>query len=248
MDSRRKNILTLLLIIVIVIIVGIIGYIGFELVNENVKEGKAAEITDEFDSLIPTVTEDELAEADIENGDTTAGDGQEQNQGQDSGQTNQNGGSYSGTGTNRRNTGGSYSSGVSIGGYWVVGTISIPVNGIRYSIFSQGTAQALERGVSLVYTSNGLNQPGDTVIAGHNYRNRQFFSKNKNLKDGDKIIIKDASGVEVTYSVYYKFVTNSSDASFYERDTGGKREITLTTCTDQGTTTGERYIVYAREV
>ena len=97
-------------------------------------------------------------------------------------------------------------------------------------------------------TSNGLNQPGDTVIAGHNYRNRLFFYRNKNLKDGDKIIIKDTSGVEVTYSVYYKFITTSSDATFYERDTGGKREITLTTCTDQGTKTGERYIIYAREV
>ena len=52
----------------------------------------------------------------------------------------------------------------------------------------------------------------------------------------------------MTYSVYYKFVTNSSDASFYQRETNGKREITLTTCTDQGSQTGERYIVYAREV
>ena len=37
MESKRKNILTLILIIVIVIIAGIIGYIGFELINENVK-------------------------------------------------------------------------------------------------------------------------------------------------------------------------------------------------------------------
>lgn len=247
MESKRKNILTLILIIVIVIIAGIIGYIGFELINENVKQGNAEDITDEFDSLIPTVTEEELAEADSETGETTG----TENQGQGSGteQTTQNGGGSSGSSKKNTYTGRNYSSsGVSIGGYWVVGTIRIPATGIKYSIFSQGTPQALERGVGLVYTSNGLNQPGDTVIGGHNYRNRLFFSKNKNLKDGDKIIIKDTSGIEVTYSVYYKFITTSSDASFYERDTGGKREITLTTCTDQGTKTGERYIIYAREV
>ena len=63
MESKRKNILTLILIIVIVIIAGIIGYIGFELINENVKQGNAEDITDEFDDLIPTVTEEELAES-----------------------------------------------------------------------------------------------------------------------------------------------------------------------------------------
>ena len=247
MESKRKNILTLILIIVIVIIAGIIGYIGFELINENVKQGNAEDITDEFDDLIPTVTEEELAESESENVDITNEESPEQNQGIS--QTNQNGGSTSGTGNKGTYTRKNYSStGVSIGGYWVVGTIRIPATGIKYSIFSQGTPQALERGVGQVYTSNGLNQPGDTVIAGHNYRNRLFFSRNKNLKDGDKIIIKDTSGVEVTYSVYYKFITTSSDATFYERDTGGQREITLTTCTDQGTKTGERYIIYAREV
>ena len=71
MESKRKNILTLILIIVIVIIAGIIGYIGFELINENVKQGNAEDITDEFDDLIPTVTEEELAESESENVDIT---------------------------------------------------------------------------------------------------------------------------------------------------------------------------------
>ncbi len=239
MKSKDKNVLTLLLIILIVVIAGIIGYIGFELINENVKEGNSTEITDEFDNLIPTVSEDELEEQiDEENTETEDTD----NSGTGT-QTNQSSGTRK---TTKKTT--TKSSGVNIGGYWVVGTIRIPATGIKYSIFSEPTRQALERGVGVLYTANGLNQPGDTVIAGHNYRNRLFFSRNKNLKDGDKIFIKDASGVEVTYSVYYKFVTNSSDASFYQRETNGKREITLTTCTDQGSQTGERYIVYAREV
>ena len=242
MKSKDKNVLTLLLIILIVVIAGIIGYIGFELINENVKEGNSTEITDEFDNLIPTVSEDELEEQ-IDEENTETEDTQPSDNSGTGTQTNQSNGTRK---TTKKTT--TKSSGVNIGGYWVVGTIRIPATGIKYSIFSEPTRQALERGVGVLYTANGLNQPGDTVIAGHNYRNRLFFSRNKNLKDGYKIFIKDASGVEVTYSVYYKFVTNSSDASFYQRETNGKREITLTTCTDQGTKTGERYIVYAREV
>ena len=71
MESRQKNILTILLIIIIVIIAGIIGYLGFEVINQNVKEKEASEITSEFDSIVPTITEDELMEEGIEgqNGD-----------------------------------------------------------------------------------------------------------------------------------------------------------------------------------
>ena len=93
----------------------------------------------------------------------------------------------------------------------------------------------------------GLNHVGNTVIVGHNYRNRLFFSRNKNLNIGDKIIIKDCTGLEITYTIFNKFTANKDDASFYQRETNGKREITLSTCTDQGTKTGERLIICARE-
>lgn len=247
MKSKDKNVLTLLLIILIVVIAGIIGYIGFEVINENVKQGNSEEIISEFDNMVPTISEDELAndegiQLDDQNSDTNSGDEQGgsssgASQGTSSGKT-------TGTSKNRN-----YSSGgINISGYWVAGTIRIPATGIRYSIFTDQSRQALDRGVIMLYTTNGLNQAGNTVIAGHNYRNRLFFSKNKNLKEGDKIIIKDTSGLEITYSIYSKFITNSGDASFYQRDTAGKREITLTTCTDQGTTTGERLIILAKEI
>lgn len=235
MGSRDKNVLTLLLIMVIVIIVGLIGYLGFEIVNGKVKESQSEEITDEFDSQIPTVTEDELVVD--ENIVTTPN---EENTGSST--------NSGGTSTSSSYSGSSYSSsGVNISGYWVVGTIRIPATGIKYSIFSEPTRQALERGVGQVYTTGGLNQPGNTVISGHNYRNRLFFSKNKNLKIGDTVIIKDTSGLEITYVIYDKFTTDSNDASFFQRNTDGKREITLTTCTDDGTKTGQRLIILARE-
>ena len=37
----------------------------------------------------------------------------------------------------------------------------------------------------------GINQAGNTVIIGHNYRNGLFFSNNKKLNNGDKIYITD---------------------------------------------------------
>ena len=51
----------------------------------------------------------------------------------------------------------------------------------------------------------GPNEPGNTVIAGHNYLNRLFFSKNKNLNIGDKVYITDQYGVTVEYTIYNKF-------------------------------------------
>ena len=91
----------------------------------------------------------------------------------------------------------------------------------------------------------GVNKPGNTVIQGHNYRNGLFFSNLKKLSNGDIIYITDETGTKVTYEVYKVFETTESDASFYKRDTAGLREITLSTCTDNGKM---RTIVLAKEV
>lgn len=248
MESKRKNFLTILLIIIIVVVVGVIGYLGFELINGKIKESEAKSITDEFDKQIPTITEEELNETLEQEGNNISEEnvpGQNENGGGSESES----GNIGGTGNNRETyyRRSYYTNGINIDGYWVVGTIYIPASGIRYSIFSQPTKSALEKGIGMVYTSNGINQPGNTVLAGHNYRNSLFFSKNKYLVEGNPIYIKDATGIEVKYIVTSIFKTNSSDTSFYQRDTGGKREITLSTCTDYGSRTGERLIVLARE-
>ena len=49
---------------------------------------------------------------------------------------------------------------------------------------------------------------------------------------GDKIYITDNDGKKVTYTIYNKFETTPEDTSFYQRDTSGKPEVTLSTCTD----------------
>lgn len=72
-----------------------------------------------------------------------------------------------------------------------------------------------------------------------------FFSNLKKLSNGDKIYITDTSGMKVTYEVYNIFETTETDTSFYKRDTAGLREITLSTCTDDGKL---RTIVLAKEI
>ena len=252
MNKKNKNGLTIMLIIVIVIIVGIIGFLGYEVVSTEAKEKEAHRITDEFDDLVPTISEAELAELEAMEaaGDTTQsginGDATTPAASSSTGSSSSGGAS----GGRSYSSGGYYRNGsatIDISGLSVYGTIRIPATNIKYSIFDKPTTAALDSGVAVLYTANGVNRAGNTVIAGHNYRNRSFFSRNKNLKNGDTIIIKDVNGVEVTYVMYHSFTTTSIDASFYQRDTGGKREITLSTCTDNGTRTGERLIIYARE-
>ena len=79
---------------------------------------------------------------------------------------------------------------------------------------------------------------------GHNYRNGMFFSDNKKLSNGDKIYITDLNGNRVTYNIYNVFQTSVNDTSFYNRDTDGAMEVTLSTCTDASD--DQRVIVEAR--
>lgn len=128
-------------------------------------------------------------------------------------------------------------------GFVMKGKITIPRTGLECPILENATKPAIEVAVGIQF-GPGLNQVGNTVIAGHNYRNGLFFSNNKKIKVGDKIHIKDTSGVTVTYTVYSIFETTAEDASYINRNTNGAREITLYTCTDDG---NRRLVIQAKE-
>lgn len=118
-------------------------------------------------------------------------------------------------------------------GFVMLGYITIPATNVKEPILDTVTPESLDTAVAALYPSNPqLNQPGNIVIVGHNYRNGKFFSNNKKLSVGDKIMIKDNTGEELTYTIYQKFETTETDTSFYTRDTNGAAEITLSTCTD----------------
>jgi len=66
------------------------------------------------------------------------------------------------------------------------------------------------------------------------------------LSNGDAIYITDKTGTKIKYEVYKIFEAEGTDSSFYKRDTKGLREITLSTCTNDGGS--QRTIVLAKEV
>ena len=130
-------------------------------------------------------------------------------------------------------------------GYAVAGKLEMPTVNLQYPVLGQMTdANAIEVSVAIQY-GVGLNNVGNTVIIGHNYRNGLFFGSNKNLQVGDTIYITDwETGERLAYTIYNKYTTEESDTSFYQRDTAGKREVSLVTCQ---TNNSYRLVVLARE-
>lgn len=128
-------------------------------------------------------------------------------------------------------------------GFPMVGTIQIPKINLEYPILEDASKDAIEVSVA-VNGGPGLNKVGNTIIIGHNYRNGTFFSNNKNLSNGDKIYITDESGTKVSYTIYNIYTTEPEDSDYMDKDTEGKREVTLVTCTDD---TKSRLIICAKE-
>ena len=126
----------------------------------------------------------------------------------------------------------------------MIGYIEIPKINIKYPILEKETVASLEQSVAVRYPDNpNLNQPGNVVIAGHNYRNGQFFSKLENVATGDIIKITDINGQTLVYTVYEKYETTPEDVAYITRNVGENIEITLVTCTDDS---NARIIVKAR--
>ena len=126
--------------------------------------------------------------------------------------------------------------------FGVLGIIEIPEIDLEYPILEKVTKTSLETSVAFQY-GVGLNEVGNNVIIGHNYRNGVFFSNNHKLEIGDKIHITNHKKEEIKYEIYEMFYADPSDASFYQRDTNGIPEITLSTCSDDSST---RLIILAK--
>lgn len=117
--------------------------------------------------------------------------------------------------------------------YVMIGYIEIPKINIKYPILEKETVASLEQSVAVRYPDNPkLNEAGNVVIAGHNYRNGQFFSNLKNVATGDIVKITDTNGQTLVYTIYEKYETTPEDVAYITRDTGDNTEITLVTCTN----------------
>ena len=132
--------------------------------------------------------------------------------------------------------------------YYVIGEINIPSINVNYPILNSDTLDNIDALLKIsVCKFHGAkpNTVGNLCIVGHNYKNSKFFSKVPTLENGDIIEIKDLSGRTLKYAVYNKFIVDPDNVACTSQLTGGKKEITLITCTDDNK---QRYIIKAREV
>lgn len=220
-NSKYSKVLTVILIVVIIGIVATVGYFVYDIYVVKAKNNKAQEVLEEFSNAS---VRREFDKSDKKE------DGSVQNPLE----------SINSVDSNHVEAN---SEKVYMEGYEVMGTIEIPKTNVNLPILEEVTKKSLETSVAILY-GVGLNEPGNTTIVGHNYRNGLFFSDNKKLAVGDIIYITDQAGNRVTYEIYDRFQTEPSDAKYMERDTEGAREISLSTCTDDSKA---RLILLAKE-
>jgi len=115
--------------------------------------------------------------------------------------------------------------------YYTIGVINIPKIGVNYPILSETSVASLKIAPGKFWGPDP-NQEGNLCIAGHNYRNNQFFSKVPNLQNGDTIEITDLTGKTLEYTVYDKYIVTPEDTNCTSQITNGRTEITLITCTN----------------
>ena len=227
-ESKYSKILTVILVILIVAILGLLGFLGYDWYQKYYLDTEALAFVENYTEGTNDETENN-AENNTENTTNTNNNTTVTNPIDNIDKTN----TISGSNTTSKPT---------YKGFNVVGAIEIPATNVNYPILEEMNTKSLETSVVFLYGA-GINQVGNTVIAGHNYRNGLFFSNNKKLNIGDKIYLTDNSKNRVKYIIYDKFETTSEDADFYSRDTNGKPEVTLTTCNDNSS---KRLILLAR--
>ena len=134
--------------------------------------------------------------------------------------------------------------------YKTIATVEIPKINLVYSVI-QGKIGNLKETESLLksspvkYHGHEPNEVGNFCIVGHNYRNSKFFSKVPTLKVGDIVKLTDLTGRTLEYSAYDIHTVLPENNSDTTQLTGGRKELTLITCTDDGK---QRVIVRCREV
>ena len=121
--------------------------------------------------------------------------------------------------------------------YPSVGRIEIPKIGVNYAILAQASGDKLVDWLKIspvMFWGVYPNEIGNCSIAGHNYRNKRFFSKVPTLEIGDRIRITDAEGKKINYTVFDKYEVKPSNTECIEDVPGkeNKRIVTIITCTN----------------
>lgn len=221
LNSKYNKILTVILVIVVVVIFGLLGFWGYQTYKKYFLQRDIDSALEEFNQTITNTSnkKNEFTGSDPIN--FTAVD----------------------NGVSNNSSGNSTSDVVTYEGFTVVGRMEIPKIDLDLPVLERATKNSLEKSIG-VLMGPGLNQVGNTIIVGHNYRNGTFFSRNNELENGDKIYITDTTGTRIEYTIYNIYTTSSEDSEYITRDTAGKREISLSTCTDDSR---YRLVIWASE-
>lgn len=225
-NSKYSKLLTAILVIAIIAIIGLLTYIAIDWYKAYTTNADITDGLDQFDGYINNI---------ISNTETNTEDNTIIDPNIDENVVVEN--------TTGNTTGDTTTSAPTYKGFNMVGKIEIPKTNVEYPVLEEVTPNSIEASVAVLY-GPGINQIGNTVIIGHNFRNGTFFSNNNRLSIGDEIYLTDLEGTRIKYTIYKKYITGTDDFDYAVRDTNGKREVTLSTCTDDGS---ERIIIWAEE-
>ncbi len=128
--------------------------------------------------------------------------------------------------------------------YHIESVVNIERLGINYPIITETSEELLKISLNK-YWGPSPNEIGNYCVVGHNYKNKKMFGRLNEIVNGDIVELTDMDGNLVRYSVYDKYIVEPTDVSCTSQLTGGKREVTLITCTNYGQ---QRLVVKAREI
>lgn len=221
MQKKGNVFFNIIIIITVVALLGVGGYAAYYNISNMMAVQEAEQAVEEFEKNVIVVAIDNKDENTVQIQQTTEEDDDDEEE--ETPRTR----SYSTT----------------YRGYNMVGTMQIPGIKIKVPIVDKVTINSIAAAVGVLY-GPGPNEIGNTVYAAHNYRNGTFFSDNKYLEIGDKIYITDGDGDTQEYTINNIYETDANDFAYATRNTHGKREISLTTCT---TDPNVRLIIWAVE-
>ena len=227
-DSKYGKFLTVLLVIVAIGVIILLCFLGYDVISKYNTDQEVSEALDKFNQSLNETAQNTENTENTENVQIPTIDTNMQ---------------VPVTNTEQTTTTEPTEQHVTYKGFNVEGRIEIPAIDADYPVLERATPDSIEAAVAILY-GPGLNQVGNTTIVGHNYRNGSFFGNNDKLELGDKIYITDNSGTKITYNIYNIYETTAEDSDFITRETNGKREISLSTCTDNSQA---RLIIWAIE-
>lgn len=119
-----------------------------------------------------------------------------------------------------------------VGDDGVIGTIEIPKTEQEYPIIGKWSYDLLKISVCR-YQGPGVNQPGNLVVIGHNYKSGAHFGNLDELKVGDELYLTGTDGKRVRYEIY-ETETVLPDKFEALNPYRGEAGLTLMTCQNNG--------------